>query len=304
MEQVKNQRDELMNLINNIEVKANKAISLGESNASKIQANSSKIESNDFEIDQLKNKVVSLNEALNEIRVELDDMRNRGLRKTLIFKNIPFKKKETWDESKGLLMKEIKAVIPDLEETYIMNKIERAHRWKQTEYTTTPTIIAKFNDWQLTETNKTSFINAKSRIFVSQMYSPVLTKRRNEAMKLRKELKKSNPTIQAYVKFPAKLMVKNDKSKKFSLYAEYQQLVMISYLFFSCRRDEFIVWFASSHSPKFRIKNSNILGTLKFRQPPACGYKNEYIFLFLKQPFITVLFPTFSYCETFRCSNI
>ena len=127
VEQVKNQRDELMNLINNIEVKANKAISLGESNASKIQANSSKIESNDFEIDQLKNKVVSLNEALNEIRVELDDMRNRGLRKTLIFKNIPFKKKETWDESKGLLMKEIKAVIPDLEETYIMNKIERAH---------------------------------------------------------------------------------------------------------------------------------------------------------------------------------
>ena len=128
VEQVKNQRDELMNLINNIEVKANKAISLGESNASKIQANSSKIESNDFGIDQLKNKVASLNEALNEIRVELDDMRNRSLRKTLIIKNIPFKKKETWDESKELLMKEIKAVIPDLEETYIMNKIERAHR--------------------------------------------------------------------------------------------------------------------------------------------------------------------------------
>ena len=91
-EQIKNQRDELINLVNNIEVKANKAISLGESNASKIQANSSKIESNDFEIDQLKNKLASLNEALNKIRVELDDMRNRGLRKTLIFKNIPFKK--------------------------------------------------------------------------------------------------------------------------------------------------------------------------------------------------------------------
>ena len=56
-EQIKNKRDELINLVNNIEVKANKAISLGESNASKILANSSKIESNDFEIDQLKNKV-------------------------------------------------------------------------------------------------------------------------------------------------------------------------------------------------------------------------------------------------------
>ena len=85
-EQIKNQRDELINLVNNIEVKANKAISLGDSNASKIQGNSNKIGGNDFEIDQLKNKVAFLNEALNEIRVELDDMRNWGLRKTLIFK--------------------------------------------------------------------------------------------------------------------------------------------------------------------------------------------------------------------------
>ena len=84
--QIKNERDELINLVNNIEVKANKAISLGDSNASKIQGNSNKIGGNDFEIDQLKNKVAFLNEALNEIRAELDDMRNWGLRKTLIFK--------------------------------------------------------------------------------------------------------------------------------------------------------------------------------------------------------------------------
>ena len=109
-------------------MKANKAISLGESNASKIQAYSSKIEGNDFEIDQLKNKIASLNEELNEFRVQLDDMRNRCLRKILIFKNIPFKKKKTWNESKELLVKEIKAVIPDLEESYIIKKIERAHR--------------------------------------------------------------------------------------------------------------------------------------------------------------------------------
>ena len=53
------------------------------------------------------------------------------------------------------------------------------------------------------------------------MYSPTLTKRRNKAMKVRKEPKKSDPAIQAYVKFPAKLMLKNGKSKEYSLYAEY-----------------------------------------------------------------------------------
>ena len=93
-------------------------------------------------------------------------MRGRSLRKTLIFKNINFKKKETWDESKELLVKEIKVVVPDLQESYIRNNIERTHRSKETEYTNTPAIIAKFNDWQLTETIKTSFIIVKSHIFV------------------------------------------------------------------------------------------------------------------------------------------
>ena len=102
-----------------------------------------------------------------------------------------------------------------------MNKIERAHRSKETEYANIPAIIAKFNYWQLTETIKTSFIKAKSHIFASQIYSPALTKRRNKAMEVRKELKKSDPTIQAYVKFPAKLMVKSGKCKEHSLYAEY-----------------------------------------------------------------------------------
>ena len=82
-------------------------------------------------------------------------------------------------------MKEIKTDMPNLEESYIMNKIEMAHRSKETEYTNTPAIIARFNNWQLTETIKANFIKAKSHIFVSQMYSPALTKRRNEAMKIR-----------------------------------------------------------------------------------------------------------------------
>ena len=47
------------------------------------------------------------------------------------------------------------------------------------------------------------------------MYSPALTKRRNEAMKVRKEL------YVPYVKFPAKLMIKNGKGKEYSPYAEY-----------------------------------------------------------------------------------
>ena len=82
------------------------------------------------------------------------------------------------------------------------------------------------------ETIKTSFIKAKSHIIISENYSPALTKRRNEAMKVRKDLKKSEPSIQAYVKFLAKLMVQNGKGKEYNLYAEYQQLVMIDFFSF------------------------------------------------------------------------
>ena len=40
-------------------------------------------------------------------------------------------------------------------------------------------------------------------------------------MKVRKELKKSDSTIQTYDKFPAKLLIKNGKGKEYSCYAEY-----------------------------------------------------------------------------------
>ena len=53
------------------------------------------------------------------------------------------------------------------------------------------------------------------------MYSPALTKRCNEAMKARKDLKKNESNIQAYLKFPAKLMIKREKDREYSLYAEY-----------------------------------------------------------------------------------
>ena len=48
------------------------------------------------------------------------------------------------------------------------------------------------------------------------MYSPALIKRRSETRKVRKKLNKGDSTIQAYLKFPARLMVKNDYDKEYS----------------------------------------------------------------------------------------
>ena len=53
------------------------------------------------------------------------------------------------------------------------------------------------------------------------MYLPAVTKRRNKAMRVRKDLKKNEPNILVYVKFPAQLMIKKEKGREYSLYVEY-----------------------------------------------------------------------------------
>ena len=65
----------------------------------------------------------------------------------------------------------------------------------------------------MTEKIKSGFIKSKSFIYVFQMYSSALTKRRNNAMIARKELKKLDPHIQAFLKYPAKLMVRKAGKK-------------------------------------------------------------------------------------------
>ena len=78
-------------------------------------------------------------------------------------------------------------MMPTVQETVILDKIERAHRSQENEYDKNLVIIAKFNNWQFTESIKTNFIRAKSQIYVLQMYSPALRKRHNEVMKVRKD---------------------------------------------------------------------------------------------------------------------
>ena len=76
----------------------------------------------------------------------------------------------------------------------IINKTERVRRSKESEFSEILAIIAKFTDWDLTEKIKNELIKSKSSIYVSQMYSSALTKRRNNAIIARKELKRLNPS--------------------------------------------------------------------------------------------------------------
>ena len=82
------QREELIDLVRKVEIAATKTISMGEFNLSKVENNTNKIENNDFQINQLKNQISALSEEVSVMKLDIEDMKNRSLRKTLIFKNI------------------------------------------------------------------------------------------------------------------------------------------------------------------------------------------------------------------------
>ena len=148
--------------------------------------------------------------------------------KKLVFRNIrQQQQRESWDQTKQTVANEILNVMPEIDKDYIIRKIERAHRVKGNNYGTFLPVIAKFSDWTFSEQVKSSFIRAakdkkdETPIIVSQMYSAALTKRRNNAMIKRKELRKDDHRIQAYVKYPAVLMVKYPGESVYISYAEY-----------------------------------------------------------------------------------
>ena len=100
-----------------------RAISIDKSNLSKIKNNPEKNENNDFQIDKSKNQISVLSEEVTVMKLDIEDMKKRSLRKTLIFKNILLPKKtETWDKSQDSLTKEIKSVMPAVEESVIREK--------------------------------------------------------------------------------------------------------------------------------------------------------------------------------------
>ena len=96
-----------------------------------------------MKLTSLRSKLKKLNEDMKKLKY-LEDTSNRGIRKTLIFKNTI--KKESCEETKPILAKELNKFMPQYQLQYKTSRTERAHRSRETEFTKVPAIIAKFND--------------------------------------------------------------------------------------------------------------------------------------------------------------
>ena len=156
----------LQTALEKIDQKAQKAIDQGTKNQEELK-----------HLEERYNKKQNL---LNQLEEEIEDLKNRSLRTTLIFRNISKTQNEkSWEDTKETLANQILKVIPNFSENGVYYNIERAHRQplnqnSKSKYKT-PVNIAKFANWSFSEKVKSGFIeasrNGNTQTMVSQMYS-------------------------------------------------------------------------------------------------------------------------------------
>ena len=171
---------------------------------------------------------------VNDLRERLEERTNRSLRNTLVFKGVPSSKslrdKETWEETSELLAEHIERVSgKKMKRDEARAVIERAHRGRFRDHQKVADIYVAITDWREAEKIKDFFKfrkNAGDGIFCDQKYGPLTSWRRNEALKLRKDLKDEGKIVSGYVKYPAKLFVKKTEYGDYDIYRDFSNDVV------------------------------------------------------------------------------
>ena len=192
--------------------------------------NSDEIESLTFEMKEQIDKISKQFETISELESEIEELKNRSLRKNLMFKSIKYQRanESSWSDTKSVLIDQISRVLPETNKEEISNNIERTHKVHSKGTSSNgspPDLVVKMVNWEFSEKVKSAFIqenqNGRSQVFVSQMYSKSLTLRRNQALKHRHEMKEEDPSIQGCIRYPATLMIKRPGEKKYKVEKEF-----------------------------------------------------------------------------------
>ena len=192
-------------------------------------------------IEQFENDHISLRNELDKISIKanvaeekLEEQINRSSRKSLVFRGIPESGRESWADTKNILSDMISAH-SDVSPKEAFEMVERCHRSSFTTRTKKGTkgcrvIYALFRDWEDSQYVLGKFRSASIRgesngVSASQKYGIITTARRNNALLVRKQLKKDGVIAQGYVEYPAKLLVKyRSTDAKFVLHDDFSDM--------------------------------------------------------------------------------
>ena len=144
------------------------------------------------------------------------------MRKTLVFKGISEDGKETWDDTREILAETISQNIKRFSYDDAYDLFDRVHRSSPTTNARKHNkrdIFAALHTWDDCEfiINMFTKLNRKNpnlKIYVDYKYGPLTTRRRNEALKMRRELLNDGTIARGYISYPAKLCVKYNTNDK------------------------------------------------------------------------------------------
>ena len=148
---------------------------------------------------------------MHSIEELLEERTNRQLRKTLVFRGVKQDTSErSWKDCEEVLAKVIASTL-DIDSKIAINMIDRCHRGGNPEYFKKENkprpIYAAMHEWKVCE-DVIFQARRKRTIFVDYKYGPLTTKRRNLALKRRRELINAGAITQGHVAYPARLMGK------------------------------------------------------------------------------------------------
>ena len=210
---------------------SNQAVKLRDFENIQIQ-NGQKIKSLEDEISGLKltssvePDLQSLQSEVQSLKNALDDQVNRNCRQTLVFWGVPEAPDEGNDKTTTILA-DVLAKASNTVTENVRIHLDRVHRGRKSNNDGKPRpIFAKFTTWRDAQDYKQHIIESNRKkkdappsIFVDQLYSSEVSRRRKLARDERKKPKENDSSLKCYIKYPAKLMIKIDS--KYVLHKEF-----------------------------------------------------------------------------------
>ena len=168
--------------------------------------------------------LLDFSKKLVEIEERVEERTNRQLRQTLVFRGIPEKGNESWEDTFEIVSRNISKNL-GISVSKAEDMLNRVHRGRSADNNKPRPIYAALYRWndceQISDKFRDLNIRKQSSIRVSYMFGPRTTQRRNMALMERKKLKDSGAIISGYLQYPAKLFGKVPNSDEYILIKDF-----------------------------------------------------------------------------------
>ena len=209
------------------------------------------VAANSSSFDDLKSKVDALVAVNDELKIgmetqiikfhvlekRLEDQTNRNSRKSLVFKGIPERGHESWDDTRDILA-EVISKHADVRNDEAFNMIERCHRSslkhqqqsRSNQKKGKRNVYCAFHSWDdsqfvLERFRRACVKGGNGGVYVEQKYGTITTARRNHALSIRKGLKADGTITNGYISYPARLMVKyRPGDARFTMHEDFSEM--------------------------------------------------------------------------------